>query len=215
MGDGFGPGFGHGHLGDPNLEGSCAFDAASGRVVCAAVTHDGLTINRSSAYTTAAGAVQQAFDSVTTNTINVRVSVSGTATRRNGVTSTVSHASDRTVSGLARGSTQRTVNGTSAGQETTSGSDSTGAYTAVRTLGDTTRNVVVPAGTGTPTYPTAGTVTRSMRVTLTYSGGSTKSGSRREVLTYDGTATARLVITQDGTTKTCSVPLPHGRPTCQ
>jgi hypothetical protein len=215
MGDGFGPGFGHGHMGDPSLEGSCAFDSATGRVVCAPVTHDGLTIVRSSAYTDASGGVQQAFDSVTTNTINVQVSVSGTITRHNGVTSTVQHASDRTVSGLAKGSTQRTVNGTSAGHETTAGTDSVGAFTAVRTLGDTTANVVVPVSTGSPTYPTAGTVTRSMQVTLTYSGGSSRSSSRREVLTYDGTATARLVITQDGTPRTCTVPLPHGRPTCQ
>jgi hypothetical protein len=215
MGDGFGPGFGHGRMGDPSAEGSCAFDPASGRVVCAPVTHDGLTINRSLAYSSAAGAVQQAFDSVTTNSINVRVSVAGAVTRRDGASSTVQHASDRTVSGLARGSTQRTVNGTSSGQETTTGSDSTGSFTAVRTVGDTTANVVVPVSTGSPTYPTAGTVTRSMRASVTYSGGTSRSSSRREVLTYDGTATARLVITQDGTTRTCSVPLPHGRPTCQ
>jgi hypothetical protein len=47
------------------------------------------------------------------------------------------------------------------------------------------------------------------------SAGTTRSSSRREVITYDGSATAKLVITRDGTTKTCSLPLPHGRPVCQ
>jgi hypothetical protein len=178
---------------------------------------NGLTITRSAAYTTAAGAVQQAFDSVTTNTINVRVSVTGTATRRNGVTSTVQNASDRTVSGLAAGSTQRTVNGTSAGTENTTGTDSTGAtFTAVRTAGDTTKNVVIPVSTPTtPAFPTAGTVIRSMKVTVTYASKAPVTSTRREVLTYDGSNTAKLVITRDGTTRNCTVPLPHGRPTCQ
>ena len=43
-------------------------------------------------------------------------------------------------------------------------------------------------------------------------GSTTKE--RREVVTYNGTATASLVITQDGTTKTCTLPLPHGKPSC-
>jgi hypothetical protein len=44
--------------------------------------------------------------------------------------------------------------------------------------------------------------------------GATTTSHRREVITYDGSATAKMVITQDGTTKTCTLPLPFGRPTC-
>ena len=44
--------------------------------------------------------------------------------------------------------------------------------------------------------------------------GATTTKDRREVITYDGSATAKIVITQDGTTKTCSLPLPRGMPTC-
>ncbi|HET6764530.1 MAG TPA: hypothetical protein VFH27_12690 [Longimicrobiaceae bacterium] len=217
MGGGFGPGFGRGHFGDPVLQGTCAFDAATGRVACAPQTRDGLTITRSAAYATASGTAQSAFDSVTTNSINVRVTVTGTVTRRNGLTSTIQSASDRTVAGLAAGSTQRTVNGTSAGTENTTGTDSAGAtFTAVRTAGDTTTNVVIPVSTtSTPSFPTAGTVIRSMKVTVTYASQAPVTSTRREVLTYDGTSTAKLVITRDGTTRTCTVPLPHGRPTCQ
>jgi hypothetical protein len=216
MGDGFGPGFGHGHMGDPSLEGTCTFNASTSRVECTPVTHDGLTITRSSQYKDAAGTVQQAFDSVTTNSINVKVSVSGTVTHHDR-TSTVANASDRTVTGVAKGSTTRTVNGTSAGKETTTGTDSAGAaFTAVRVASDTTANVVIPVPTSTTEhpYPTSGTVVRNMAVSLTSASG-TKSSTRREVLTFDGSANAKLVITQDGTTRTCSVPLPHGRPTCQ
>src|SRR6185436_5320216 len=136
-GFGFGPGFGHGKRGDPAVTGDCAFDSASGRVVCNPVVRSGLTINKSASYADVNGAVQQAFDSATTNTINVKVSVAGTITRRDSAVSTVQHASDRTVTGLAPGSTARKVNGTSAGQESTDGTKDGKQFTALRVVGDT------------------------------------------------------------------------------
>ncbi|HEX8210313.1 MAG TPA: hypothetical protein VF584_08995 [Longimicrobium sp.] len=191
--------------------GNCA--TAGGVTTCTS-THRGLTVTRTLAFTSASGATQTAFDS-STNTVRARTTVSGTTTRRDSVTAVVSHASDQTVSGLARGSTQRTVSGTSAGTENLAGKDSAGvAFTAIRAIGDTIVGIVIPVQTGRHSYPTAGTVTRSLRVSVT-SAGTTKSSSRREVITYDGSSTARLVITQDGTTRTCTLPLPHGRPTCQ
>lgn len=128
---------------------------------------------------------------------------------------TVQNASDRTVSGLAGASTQRTVNGTSAGTETTTGTSSRGAFTVVRVAGDTTKGVIVPVSTSAPTYPTAGTVVRSMKVTLTYAGAAAQEVSRREVVTYDGTATAKIAITENGVTKNCTRALPRGALTCQ
>jgi hypothetical protein len=83
----------------------------------------------------------------------------------------------------------------------------------VRTTSDTTTNVTIPVTSGRPTYPSAGTVVRNMRVVMT-SEGTTTTSTRREVLTYNGTDTATLVITTDGTTKNCTVPLPRGRPSC-
>jgi hypothetical protein len=192
-------------------EGDCT---ASGGVATCTSTHRGLTITRLLTFTSASGATQTALDS-TTNTVRARTTVSGTTTRRDSVTAVVSHNSDQTVSGLARGSTQRTVSGTSAGTENLSGKDSAGvAFTATRAIGDTIVGIVIPVQSGRPSYPTAGTVTRSLRVSVT-SAGTTKSSSRREVITYDGSSTAKVVITQDGTTRTCTLPLPHGRPTCQ
>jgi hypothetical protein len=221
--DFMGGGFGHDFMGGPlgggrpfehqgELQGNCTWDAGAGATTCT-FAHDGLTATRVVQFLTSAGAAQQTRDS-TTNTVKEHDTVTGTTTRRDNVTATVSHASDRTVTGLAAGSTQRTVNGTSAGTENLAGSDSLGAFTAVRVIGDTTTNVVIPIVAGRPSYPTSGTVVRAMSVSVTRSG-TTTSSSRREVVTYNGTNQATLTITQDGTTKTCTLPLPHGSPQCQ
>jgi hypothetical protein len=126
----------------------------------------------------------------------------------------MNNSSDRTVSGLARGSTAHTVNGTAAGSELTNGKDSSGTFAALRTAADTIRGVVVPVVDTGRTYPRAGTVIRVMQVSVSRPGSASAISSRREVITYDGSATAQLVITQDGTAKTCTLPLPFGRPTC-
>jgi hypothetical protein len=108
------------------------------------------------------------------------------------------------------------VNGASSGTENTTGTSRQGAFTATRVTGDTIKGVVIPASTSTtPPYPTAGTVIRAMSATVTISGQSPATSSRREVITYDGSTTAKVVITQDGTTQNCTLPLPHGRLTCQ
>jgi hypothetical protein len=224
MGGGFGedflggvPGggrpFEHGERGGTVLSSSCTFSASTGIVTCAAETHDGITINRTIVYKTASGAAQAARDS-TTNSITTHISATGARTRRDSSVTTVNHTSDLTVTGLASTATQRTVNGASAGTETTTGKDTAGSFTVARVIGDTTSGIIIPIASGKPTYPTAGTVIRSMTATLTYTGKAPASSSRREVVTYDGTATAKLVITQDGTTKNCTIPLPRGRPTC-
>jgi len=217
-GHGDGPGgFGHGPFhpfSERGLTCTGTYSAATGRLVCNAESRDGLTINRSIAYKSSAGTAQPAFDSATTNTINVQVSVTGTVTRRDSATAKVTHASDQTVSGLAPGSTQRTVNGTSKGEEDVSGTSDKGAFTALRIVGDTTRGLIIPVADGRPTFPTAGTVIREMKVTVTVTGQAATTHSRREVVTYNGTDAATIVITQDGTTKTCTLALPRGRPSC-
>ncbi len=192
----------------------CTFSSSTGDITCGPYTRGGLSVTRILTYATQDGTAQSRFDS-TTHSARTRVSASGTIQRRDSVSATVSHTSDRTVTGLSIGSTQRTVNGTSQGQETATGTTRDGAaFSAERAVGDTTVGLVIPLENGRPTYPTAGTVTRSMRVAMTVDGA-TRTSSRREVITYNGTATASLVITQDGTTKTCTLPLPMGRPTCE
>jgi hypothetical protein len=230
-GPGHGPGFGLGLMGG-GLFGAFLGDGPGGLfrrdstacpfsnsvVTCGPkATRDGLTVTTTAKYTTSAGVAQPKPDS-TTNTAVTTVKVTGTATRRDSSKSVIDEASTQTITGLAKGSTQRTVNGASGGTETTTGTSSQGAFTAKRVTGDTIKNVVIPVSTSTtsgPSYPTAGTVIRAMSATVTITGQSPTNSSRREVITYDGTATAKVVITQDGTTQNCALPLPHGRLTCQ
>ncbi|HKH90666.1 MAG TPA: hypothetical protein VKA54_02620 [Gemmatimonadaceae bacterium] len=226
------------------------FDAGSGRMQCADVTRNGITVKRSAQYRDAQGNVQQAFDTLTTNSVNTQSSTSGTLTfdraadsassrgpggefggkghwgrgrgpggRLLGDTSTVltattmiSSSSSRTVTGLAQASTQRTVDGASAGTESTTGTSSRGSFTATRTVGDTTTGLVIPVAASTMQrpYPTAGTTIRSISASLQYANESAVTLTRREVVTYDGSATAKVVITENGTTKNCTKPLPRG-----
>ena len=213
-GIGFGPGLGKGPFDDFDDTGACTFSTTSSRVECPTVTRAGLTFNRSFSFLDAAGAVQQAFDAAKTNTVNAKSTVTGTVTHHSTATSTVNSSSDFTIAGLASGSTERKVDGKSAGSETTTGTRNGVAFTVARTAGDTTTALVIPIQDGRPTYPTAGTVIRSMQATVTKAGSSPSTSSRREVITYDGSATAKVVITHDGVTKNCTKPLPHGRLTC-
>jgi len=197
-----------------NHSDNCVFSTTTNRVECPTITHDGLTINRSFSFLDASGAVQQAFVRGTTNTVNVKKSVSGTVTHHETVTSTVNGSSDLTVAGLASGSTQRTVDGKSAGTDASTGTRDGVAFTASRAAGDTITGLVIPIQEDHPTFPTAGTIIRSMTATVTVSGKTPSTSSRREVITFDGSATAKVVITHDGVTKNCTKPLPHGRLTC-
>ncbi len=218
MGGGLGMDFLGGELGGPRpfdrggLSGSCTYSATTGVNSCTA-TNNGITVTRTVAFKTAAGTAQATRDSLT-NTIVEHATVTGTQSRRDSIKTTVNHTSDRTVTGLAYNSTQRTVNGTSSGSESSAGINRDGAaFTSSRVAADTTRGVVVPVASGAPSYPTAGTVIRVMNASLTIAG-TTSSKSRREVITYDGTAIARLTITTDGVTQSCTVALPRGRPSC-
>jgi hypothetical protein len=210
----FGRGMGRGPFGAFNLPDACTFDATSGRVSCPDKLDHGLTIKASFAFTDTAGAAQAKFDTTSTDAVNVKVTVNGTRVRRDSSTSVVDHRSDRTVSGLAPGSTQRTVNGTARGMETTTGVRDSVAFTAVRTAGDTTTGLVIPLVDGRPTIPSAGVVVRSMTVTITPATGAATTHSRREQITFDGTSVVSVVITQDGVTKNCTITLPSRKLVC-
>ncbi|HEV7388559.1 MAG TPA: hypothetical protein VGN73_08110 [Gemmatimonadaceae bacterium] len=204
----FGLGLGRGPFGDLRNATGCAFSSTDSRVTCAAVARGGLTINRSFSYLDAAGAVQQAFDTGTTNTVNARSTVTGTKVHHDDDTSTVNSKSDITVTGLATASTQRTVNGTASGTESTVGTKRDGVkFTAMRVAGDTVTGVIIPLQNGRPTFPTAGTIVRSMQATVTLDGQTPTTSSRREVITFDGTNTAQISVTQDGVTKTGTLSL--------
>jgi hypothetical protein len=209
----FGRGPRHGPLASNNDTANCVFSSTTGDITCTN-TRNGLTITRVLTYKTADGTAQQAPNDQTFSA-RTRISVEGTVTRREGATSTIEHESDRTVTGLDAASTQRTVNGTATGTENTTGTNREGkAFTALREVSDAVVGVIIPLEEGRPTYPTAGTITREMNATITIDG-TTTNRSRKEVITFDGSNTATVVITVDGTSKTCTLPLPRGRMTCQ
>ena len=159
--------------------------------------------------------MQPSFNHQTTDVVNTQISVTGTVTRRNGATSEVEAQSDRTVSGLAEGSTQRTVNGSSQGHEVTTGTDRTGDFVADRQAEETIDNVVIPVPRPEqPAFPLSGTITRSMTVTVTYAGSEPVTSTRTEVITFNGSEGATIVITHNGQTRTCTLSLPRARPTC-
>jgi len=214
-GAGFRAGHARGPFGGQVGAADCPFSAAAGKAVCAPVTdRRGLTVERWVIWKDSNGTVQASPDA-TTFSRQSHAEVYGTVPARDGVTRTVRHVSDRLITGLQQGSTERTVEGTSAGTETVTGTMAEGAFTAERVVADTTRGLVVPVRADGRSYPIAGTVIRRMSATVTIAGVTSESAQWREQLTYDGSATATLVITRDGETKTCSVPLPMGRPVCR
>ena len=212
----FGKGKGRGPFGVFSLPDACTFSESTGRVTCPPKERHGLTVNVSFAFKDVDGVAQAKFDTITTDLVNVMTDVSGTKTRHDGsVTSTLSHESDRTVSGLALGSTQRTINGTAEAHENTTGVREEVAFTAAREAYDTTTNLVIPIVEGRPTIPSAGTVIRRMRVTIQKEGSEPRSKSRREEITFDGTNVVKVKITQDDVTKNCTITLPEKKVVCE
>lgn len=230
FGFGLGPGFGIGLMGGGLFGGffgddfgrgfspmdtSCHYSATSGSTTCSRI-RDGLTRTRVIQFEDAAGKATQTFDATTTNSVEVKITVTGTATRWDNDQSTINSSSDQTVSGLAKGSTSRTVNSTSSSSENTTGTSREGAFTSKRVASDDVKGVVIPFPTSTDwfPFPTAGSISRSISTTVQITGQSAKSSSRSEVITYDGSNKAKVVITQNDTTQNCTLPLPHGRLTC-
>ncbi len=213
-GAGFHAGLARGPFGGGFPGEACAFDATSGKITCGPITDRfGLTVERWVIWTDINGQTQRRPDS-TTATMQTHAEVYGTVPMRDSATRTVRHVSDRLVGGLQQGSTQRTVEGTSTGTETVNGFVREGAFVAQRNVADTTRGLIIPVRSDGRTYPIAGEVSRTMEVSVSIAGGAAETAFWKEVLTYDGSDTATLVITRNGVTKTCSVPLPMGRPVC-
>ena len=212
---GFGKGKGRGPFGYFNLPDSCTFNAGTGVVTCPETTKHGLTVNASYAFKDTAGVAQAKFDTLSTNSVNVKTSVEGTKTHKDGAaTTTVDHSSDRTVVGLAPGKTSRTINGTAQASETTVGTREGVEFTASREASDTTTNLVIPIVDGKPTIPTSGVVIRNMKVTITKEGEEARTKTRREKITFDGTSVITVQITQDGVTKNCTITLPGRELSC-
>lgn len=213
---GFGKGKGRGPFGWFKLPDACTFDETTGVVTCPEVERHGLKINVAFVFKDEAGTAQPKFDTTSTNFVNVKTTVAGTKTHRDGaVTSTIDHNSDRTVEGLAPGKTSRIINGTAFGSEKSEGMREGVNFTAERVASDTTTDLVIPIVEGKPTIPSSGVVIRNMMVTITKEGAEPRTKSRREKITFDGTDVIKVEITQDGVTKNCTMTLPAKRLVCE
>jgi hypothetical protein len=212
----FGKGRGRGPFGIFSLPAACTYNSGTGRVSCPDKTDHGLTVSASFAFKDEAGNAQPKFDTLTTNSVNLKIEVSGTRTRKEGTTvSVVKHSSDRTVEGLAPGKTERKMNGIASAHEDISGTKDDVKFTAVRDVNDTTTNLVIPIVDGHPTIASSGKVIRNMVVSITPEGGTATTKSRREEITFDGTNVVSVKITVDGTTKNCTVTLPSKWLVCE
>jgi hypothetical protein len=98
--------------GDP-VRGTAGCTIEGGRRVCSGTSTGTLTQTRSFAFYDAAGAVQTAFDPVTTASINFQMTLNGTVTRPN-FSATIARERNMTLSGLAGAETERIWNGTGA-----------------------------------------------------------------------------------------------------
>ena len=199
--------------------------AANGRLVCPDVTRNGITVKRSTQFKDAAGNVQQAFDSLTTNSVNVESQVSGTLTFDRAADSLSGddrggrrgeHEWGRGPGGLLLGDTSRVLTAT-----TTINSSSSRTVTGLA-QGSTERTV---NGTAAGTESTTGTSSRGS-FTASRTVGDTTTGlvipvassgtgpaypragttvrSIQASLQYAGesavTLTRREVVTYDGST---------------
>jgi hypothetical protein len=193
--------------------GDCDFQDDVG-IVCADTSRHGQIVSsKTLTFTDTAGNVQSRIDSAT-DAVELTATAKGTVTRRDSSTSSIDATNHQTVTGLT--TDERTVNGTAAGTETSTGMSIFGPFTATRTVGDTITDVVIPKRTAEhfKVFPTAGTVTRTMSLTLHVQDADLTT-TRTETITYDGTSTAKVVIVKDGVTQNCTLPLPHGRLTCE
>lgn len=201
------------YQGSLDASSSCSWSATDGRVECAPVSRNGLTITRSYAFYTVAGTAQPARDSLT-RSVNTQVSVKGTTTTPRGAM-TVDRSSSVTVSGLARDAATHTLNGTETG--TTSGTvttDQGASATVNEVFSSITANVVVPKPFSATSWPLSGTTTRSSTLTVTRSGA-TRSSVATEQATYNGTSVIPVVLTRDGKSRTCSRDLAAHTTTCR
>ena len=207
---------------------SCA--EVAGRWDCIIVREDGLTIAQSTAFLDAAGTPSPRPTPTTVAQSN-RMSVKGTTTETfkldNGttvsVTRTIDESGDHTVSGMQPGSTARVVNGWRKG----SSSHAKTADRSVKTTivyADTTRGLThpvvkreppPPGQKEQPVFPTAGTVIRHSTTTIAADGKTPETIVLREQISYDGTSVAKVVVTRNGVTKSCTRDLLTGKQLCE
>jgi hypothetical protein len=209
---------------------TCSFDATTKWTTCGPSTQNGLTVTRQMQFLDGSGTAQQRPDTSTrsmkskttvTGTLTM-TAPTGTGTPTTGTpttgtpatgtpatgTTTVNRSSEETVTGLGPSSTQRVVNGTATGSEDSQGTDTRGTMTVKRTYADTTTGMTFPAVFNLLNpFPTAGTVVRNVKSSVTLNGGTPKDYTAREEKTFAAGGKLTVKTTVNGQTRTCVIQL--------
>ena len=178
---------------------TCPYDAASSYHVCAPVTLEERTIARRFQFRDASGTATQGYDAELTASVNflrtLDGSVSGATSDGLAWTRGVHETSNRTVSGLAGGETQRVWNGTDTGADTTiyTGGSNTRTYAA--SVSQTATDVVVAVPRVALSWPLSGTITRVVTAKLTQSSTTAvRNVVRTATVTFNGTSSVPIVV---------------------
>ncbi len=180
----------------------CAYSASAGRVVCAPVTRNGLTITRSIGFYDATGKAQPRRDASTASA-NTQVTVKGTTTTERG-TFTIDRASSLTVSGLGRDATTHTLNGGERGSSSGTVTTADGVVTVSEASAAVTKDVVVPVPVARGSWPLSGTVSRSSTVSISRGSGPVRTIATTEQVSFTGTSDVNVTVTRNGVTRTCT-----------
>lgn len=150
--------------------------------------------NRSVTWFDEGGAAMERYDSLLTASAQIEASFSRSATRE-GWSASVDRSRSLTVTGLLGEETQRTWNGSGAGE--VSGSrhvDGKGSRSYEMGYTSTMADVVRAADRAAQPWPLSGTITRMVEATRTDFEGAAVTRTRTTVLTFNGTQTATLAV---------------------
>ncbi len=170
------------------------FRADPGKFDCTSMTHEGETVTRTCTYKDAAGNTQTAYDSLTTASVNVHATVTGTVDRGHW-SGTVNDVRDFTVSGLTGHETTLIWNGTGSGASSRVKESQDGAARQFDlTHSETVTNLVIPVPRTSTSWPLSGTIVRSETIKITGGTDFNTTKQRDATITFDGTQFATVTI---------------------
>jgi hypothetical protein len=169
--------------------------ADPGSFDCTSVQRDGLTITRTCTFYDQDGNVQDAYDTLTTDSAQVHVEVSGSIDRGDWGSSSVSRVRDITVTGLLGTETSLTWNGTGSGTMSKVHQAADGSTVQMDvTSSQTAKDVVIPVPRTSTSWPLGGTITSSVSVTFTGGPNDGETHTRDVTITFDGTQYATVTV---------------------
>lgn len=148
--------------------------------------------SRDETFYDADGNLQDAYDELSTDRIEVVTVVDGEVVRENW-SAVINREREMTITGLVGEEAARTLNGTGTSEVSRSRHTDDGDRTYEMSGSSTHSDVVVPVPGSDPRYPLSGTITRSMTSTRTDAEG-TETRSMEMTITFDGDETAIAVV---------------------